>query len=180
MIHFRRTLSRTLRWGLLLAGVLFCAAAYAGGPAPAGQPITAAGQLQPGPDDRCPVCGMFPAKKPKSAAGMRLTDNRTYYFCSNSCLLRSHRRPDVYLGADGASIARMVVLDYFTGAPVDAERAWWVAGSDVVGPMGPALVAFAGRSDVDAFIRRHGGREVFQIKEIDDGLWQRLFPRAEK
>jgi nitrous oxide reductase accessory protein NosL len=117
---------------------------------------------------------MFPAKQPKSTAGMILADGRSYYFCSNSCLLRTYRHPSIYLGGEAPVVVRMLVLDYFSGASIDADSAWWVAGSDVIGPMGPALVALGSRSDAAAFVQRHGGREVFQIKTTDDVMWERL------
>lgn len=126
--------------------------------------------------DRCPLCGMFPAKRPKTAAGMSLVDGRTFYFCGNGCLLRAWRDPAAYLGATPASIQRMVTQDFFSGVPLDAQQAWWVAGSDVVGPMGPALVALADEAEVAQFKARHGGTIVFRLAQMDDALWQKLFP----
>ena len=134
------------------------------------------GRLQIGPQDRCPVCGMFPVKYPKSAAAMRLTDGRTFYFCSNGCLLRSWYRSADHLGMKQDKIAAIIVQDYFSGVPIDADKAWWVAGSDVVGPMGPALVTLVGPKDVKVFKKRHGGRTIFQIDQLNDQLWHELFP----
>ena len=120
---------------------------------------------------------MFPVKYPKSAAAMQLKDGRTFYFCSNGCLLRTWRRTHLHLGVAKQAIARMTVRDYFSGAPLDAQRAWWVAGSDVIGPMGPAIVALSSEKDVSAFKARHGGRHVFQLSAMDDGLWKALFSK---
>jgi len=146
------------------------------GPAAALQPLAGDGRLQISGQDRCPLCGMFPAKRPRSAAAMVLSDGRTFYFCSNGCLLRAWRTPSVYLGVSRASIRRMVALDYFSGAPLDAASAWWVAGSDVIGPMGPALVTLQAPSDVEQFKARHGAKTVFQFDQVDDALWSTLFP----
>jgi copper chaperone NosL len=134
------------------------------------------GRLLIGPQDRCPVCGMFPVKHPRSAAAIRLTDGRAFYFCSNGCLLRSWYRSVDHLGVRQDKIAAIIVQDYFSGAPLDAKKAWWVAGSDVVGPMGPALVTLAGPEEVKVFKKRHGGRVVFQIDQLDDQLWRKLYP----
>ena len=54
--------------------------------------------MQIGSHDRCPVCGMFPAKRPKNAAAMALADGRVFYFCGNGCLLRTWRNSGKYLG----------------------------------------------------------------------------------
>lgn len=154
--------------------------ASARSPLPAQKSLTGDGRMQIGDTDRCPVCGMFPAKRPKSAAAMVLADGRTFYFCGNGCLLRTwHAAPD-YLNASQASIRRMVVRDYFTGEPIDATKAWWVAGSDVIGPMGPALVALGTEASVTQFKARHGGKKVFQLAEMDNALWEMLFPPKKK
>jgi nitrous oxide reductase accessory protein NosL len=145
-------------------------------PVAAGMPLTADGKMQIGDQDRCPLCGMFPRKYPKTAAAMALADGRTFYFCGNGCMLRAWRDPATHLNAAPERIQRMVVRDFFSGDPLDAHKTWWVAGSDVVGPMGPALVALATEADLTQFKARHGGPIVFQLAQMDDALWQKLFP----
>lgn len=144
------------------------------GPRPAEQGLGPDGALRPGPGDHCPVCGMYPARLPRYAAALVLGDGRTFYFCSNRCLLQCWRSSRKHLGVPREAIAQMYVLDYFSGAVLDAHRAWWVAGSDVIGPMGPALAALTSRADADAFIKRHGGRLVFQLHQVDDALWKKI------
>jgi len=91
-------------------------------------------------------------------------------------LLRTYHRSRHYLGVGADDVQRMVVKDYFTGAPLNARDAWWVAGSDVVGPMGPALVALNGEQAVNSFQARHGGKLVFRLNQMDEALWQRVLP----
>jgi len=150
------------------------------GPVAARQSLSDDGRMQIDAKDRCPVCGMFPAKRPKSAAAMVMDDGRTFYFCGNGCLLRTWHHSKRYLSSDRTAIARMVVLDYFSGAPIDAHKAYWVAGSDVIGPMGPALVALQDKASVDQFKARHGGKTIFQLAEMNDALWAQLFPKKSK
>jgi copper chaperone NosL len=164
---------------------LLCVAAEAGSdakegrgdrkPRQAGLALTDQGLMQIGPKDRCPVCGMFPFKRPEHAAAMVLDDGRTFYFCANRCLLRAWREADRYLNVNADAIARMVVRDFFRGTPLEAQTALWVAGSDVIGPMGPALATLRTAEDVVRFQARHGGETVFQMKQIDDALWAVLF-----
>jgi copper chaperone NosL len=161
---------------LFLPGLPGADTAPAKGPSAALQPLQEDGRLQLSKGDRCPVCGMFPIKRPQSAAGMMLADGRTFYFCANGCLLRTWRHAQTHLGVPREQIGRMVVQDYFSGDPLDAEAAFWVAGSDVIGPMGPALVALKSSVDVDRFKARHGGRIFFQLDRMDDELWKSLFP----
>ncbi len=179
MARFRKT-AVILSIGVLIwaaAGWFVQAAADTEkGPRPAEQGLTAEGDLQLGPKDRCPVCGMFPARRPKSASALELDDGRTFYFCGNGCLLRGVHDSTAHLGVSAERIGRMRVRDYFTGAAIDARKAVWVAGSDVIGPMGPALVTLQNESDLDAFRQRHGAKRVFTLDQLDDALWQQLFP----
>ena len=158
---------------LLLAG---CGSAAAGqsSPRPALKSLSADGSLNIGESDRCPVCAMFPHRHPQTAAGLTLTNGDTFYFCSNGCLLRTWLRPVVYLGRPQSAIDRLTVRDYFSGAPVDGRTATWVAGSDVIGPMGPAIVALGDENQLTAFKNRHGGRAVFSLDQLDDTLWRRI------
>ena len=148
-----------------------------GGPAPALKPLSAEGQMTLSPDDRCPVCAMFPARRPQSAAAMTLKSGETFYFCGNGCLLRTWLRPTVHLGRPWNAIERLVVLDYFSGRPIDGRTATWVAGSDVVGPMGPAIVALGDPAELVTFKSRHGGKTVFAFDQLDDALWQKISGR---
>ena len=156
---------------LLLSG--FAAAADAG-PLPAKTPLPADGQMRISPSDRCPVCAMFPSRHPRAAAAMSLKSGQTFYFCSNGCLLRAWLRSLEYISRPRQAIDRMVVLDYFSGRSLDAQIATWVAGSNVIGPMGPALVALRDPDELTAFRKRHGGKTVFSFDQLDDTLWKQI------
>ena len=149
-----------------------------GGPAPASKSLTADGQMTLSESDRCPVCAMFPARRPETAAAMTLKSGETFYFCGNGCLLRTWLRPMIYIGKSQDQIDRIVVRDYFSGKPVDGRKATWVAGSDVVGPMGPAIVALGDADQLGTFTRRHGGKTVFAFDEVNDALWKQISKRA--
>lgn len=149
----------------------------AGGPAPAATSLTADGQMVLSESDRCPVCAMFPARRPETAAAMTLNSGETFYFCGNGCLLRTWLRPAAYLGRTLDQIDRIVVRDYFSGKPIDGRNATWVAGSDVIGPMGPAIIALGDVGQLETFKKRHGGKTVFSFKQVDDDLWKRISSR---
>ena len=148
-----------------------------GGPVPALKSLSADGQMTLSKSDRCPVCAMFPARCPQTAAALTLKSGETFYFCGNGCLLRTWLRPTVYLGKPQMEIDRLVVRDYFTGQPIDGRTATWVAGSDVVGPMGPAIIALGDAAQLDTFKNRHGGKTVFTFDQVDDALWKTISRR---
>jgi nitrous oxide reductase accessory protein NosL len=124
------------------------------------------------PDEhRCPVCAMDPSEHPKNAATIELTDGRVFHFCGTGCMLRTWLHPEVFLGVERDLLKKAVVQEYFEGRPLDAAAAVWVAGSDVVGPMGPALVPLASEEDAAVFRERHGGTHTFHTADLDDALW---------
>lgn len=175
--------SRTRQWiwAIIVTGILIlvpgAATAADGGPVPALKPLSADGQMTFSESDRCPVCAMFPARRPQTAAAITLKSGETFYFCGNGCLLRTWLRPVAYLGKAQAEIDRLVVRDYFSGQPIDGRSATWVAGSDVVGPMGPAIIALGDPGQVATFKSRHGGKTVFTLDQVNDDLWKQISRR---
>lgn len=142
------------------------------GPAAAKRGLGPEGEIRPSPEDRCPVCAMKPHTNPKFASGLELEDGRTFYTCGTGCFLRAHLHPEVYLGS--AKVKRAAVPDYFTGEAIEADAAYWVAGSDVKGPMGPAPVALSSEEDVETFRRRHGGPHRFRLEDLDDARFEEI------
>ena len=141
---------------------------------PARGTLGADGNLSPHPDDRCPVCAMKPHKNPKFASAIEHADGRVWYFCGTGCMIRSWLHPEIFLGVEPGTLKRSVVPGYFDGKPVDGAKARWVAGSDVVGPMGPALVPLATETEAAAFVKRHGGNHRFRLGELNDERWQEI------
>lgn len=140
-------------------------------------PLDEGGGLHVSPGDRCPVCAMEVREHAPFASAIQLLDGRTYYFCGTGCMIRAWLHPDVFLGVEREQVRRAVVTEYFGAAAVDASTAIFVAGSDVVGPMGPALVPLRDQADVATFRARHGGTTVFRLGELDDRRWQEITGR---
>jgi nitrous oxide reductase accessory protein NosL len=117
---------------------------------------------------------MMPAKHTKFASAIQLKSGETYYFCGTGCMIRTWMHPEVFLNVSTDKLDRCVVPEYFSGEHINGLSAFWVAGSDVVGPMGPALVPLKSGDDVDAFRKRHGGKVVFKMGELDDQRWEEI------
>ena len=125
-------------------------------------------------EDRCPVCAMPITKHQKFASAIELKDGTTYYFCGTGCMIKSWLHPEVFLGHPKTDLKRAIVPEYFNGENVDASSVIFVAGSDVVGPMGPALVPLKNMADVETFKERHGAKTTFTMAEMNDTLWKNI------
>ena len=138
------------------------------------KPIDDSGVMHISSQDRCPVCAMQVSKYQKFACAIELINGRTFYFCGSGCMIRTWMHPDIFLGATKTELKRSVVQDYFTGEQVSGESVFWVAGSDVIGPMGPALVPLKNEQGLEVFKKRHGSKAVFHLSEMTDEKWQQL------
>jgi copper chaperone NosL len=167
---------------VLLVGIfgfsIFHFAAFAddskSGPHPGLKPLAESGAMQISSSDRCPVSAMQVSKYKKFACAVQLMNGNTFYFCSTGCMIRSWMHPDIFLGAAKEELKRSVVQDYFTGDQVPGQSVLWVAGSDVIGPMGPTLVPIKNEHHLDVFKKRHGAKAVFRLSEMTDEKWQQL------
>lgn len=146
----------------------------AGGPVPGRESLDPSGKMHINAEDRCPVCAMRPIRYPRYAAAIELQGGRTYYFCSPGCMLNAWQHPDIFLGATPTQFKRPIVLEYLNGQALDARTVIWVSGSDVIGPMGPALVPLKDATHLDAFRRRHGAKTVFRLEELNHANWKTL------
>ena len=144
------------------------------GPQPGLKPLDESGAMQISDQDRCPVCAMQVSKHKKFACAVQLMNGSTFYFCGAGCMIRSWIHPEIFLGAAKEELKRSVVQDYFSGEQVTGRSVYWVAGSDVIGPMGPALVPLKGEQHLDVFKKRHGAKAVFRLSEMTDEKWQQV------
>ena len=160
--------------GILLLGPALWTAQAGSGAKPGLKPLDEHGRMQISDQDRCPVCAMKVDAQKKFSSAIQLTSGETFYFCGTGCMIRSWLHPEIFLNADKSQLKKSVVQDYFSGAQVDGLAVYWVAGSDVVGPMGPALVPILDEGQVDIFKHRHGGKAVFRLGEMTDEKWQQL------
>ncbi|MGC4122786.1 MAG: nitrous oxide reductase accessory protein NosL [Myxococcales bacterium] len=158
-MSIRRRVARTA----CLLAALWSSAALAAAPAPASLPPDAEGHFRIIDGDRCPVCRMFPARNPKLAAAIELSDGRAFYPCGPGCLLEALEHPETHLGVGRGELRRVLVQEYLGGKPVDAAGAFFVEGSDVSGPMGPAPIPLASEADAATFRATHGGKPPVQL-----------------
>jgi len=139
-------------------------AATAAGPSP----------VTPTAQDRCTVCGMFTAKYPEFLAQVVFADGSYLTFDGPKDLFKHLLDPETYGGRNPAAGDGIFVTEYYSLEPIDARAAFFVVGSDVLGPMGHELVPFATRDDAEEFKRDHRGSAVLPFAgvtlEVLEGL----------
>ena len=140
-----------------------------------GLPSALAAPPLPGTTDLCPVCGMLVAKYPNWLAIAVYRDGHAHFFDGAKDLFKylgdlakyapGHRRSD---------ITELWVTEFYGLTRIDARQAFYVVGSDVLGPMGHEFVALDGRSDAEDFLREHHGRRLLNFAQVNAELASRL------
>lgn len=138
-----------------------------------GQPLHAAKSIPL--DARCPVCGMYPARSPRWAAQVVFSDGASHFFDSPIDLFAFLQRTDrANARHTREDIAVSYVTDFETRQWIEAQRAFFVQGSAVLGPMRDAdLPAFSTRESARDFARSRGGT-VLAFEQVGPELIRSL------
>lgn len=152
---------------------LLAAACAAGGAGPArSAPVSLP---TPGPRDTCPVCGMFVAPYPYWIATVVWRDGKAVHFDGAKDLFKYLLQLPKYApGRPRSDIVSMGVTDYYGARRIDATGAWYVIGSDTLGPMGHELVPQDSEADAREFIADHKGRRALRMADVTLALLQGL------
>ena len=122
---------------------------------------------RPGTMDLCPVCGMIVSKYPNWTATVFWKDGHADHFDGAKDMFKflqalpkyapSHKRADIRF---------LAVTDFYNLEKIEAGKAFYVIGSDVMGPMGPELVPLATRADAEDFLKDHKGKLILGYREV--------------
>ena len=122
---------------------------------------------KPGPYDACPVCGMFPARYREWVATVQYKDKHADHFDGPKDLFKYLLDMKKYAhGHKREDIAAMGVTDYYATNMIDARKALYVIGSDVLGPMGHELVPHPDEYDAKEFLKDHKGKAILTFEQI--------------
>jgi len=127
--------------------------------------------VKPAARDKCSVCGMFVAKYPDFAAQIHFKNGSVAHFDGSKDLFKLYLEPGRYKQkVNLKDITALYVTDYYTLSLVDGMSAFYVADSDVYGPMGRELIPFAKAKDAREFNRDHKGKRVLSFKEVTPAI----------
>lgn len=131
-------------------------------------------KFSPHQDEKCPVCGMFAYKYPRWVAVFgELDDSDRLVFDGVKDAMKFYFNHEKY-GFKEFKFKKGYVTDYYTGNMIDLKDAFYVVGSDVLGPMGDELIPFLNESDARAFKLEHRGKDIFRFDEIDSCVMMRV------
>lgn len=135
----------------------------------AGIPAFAEEKAPPGPDkkEKCPVCGMFVAPYPAFVSAIRFRGGAYAYFDGPKDLFRFYIEPGRYGSKKKTEdIEAVFVKDYYKLESIDGRAAFYVAGSNVSGPMGHELIPFRTEKDARHFMKDHAGKSIYRFREV--------------
>jgi copper chaperone NosL len=129
----------------------------------------------PAPNAVCPVCGMFVAKFPEWVASVVYKDGHAHHFDGAKDMFKFLASPKQYVPAHRPEdVATVAVTDYYAVTRIDAHGAFYVIGSDVLGPMGHELVPLTTRAEAEEFLRDHQGKAILTFDQVTPALIERL------
>ena len=130
---------------------------------------------KPSPKDKCPVCGMFVAKHPDWIAQILFKDGSYAFFDGAKDMFKYYFDLKKYDPAKKPGDMKSIfVTEYYSLNPIDGLQAYYVAGSNVYGPMGKELIPFAKEEEAKEFMKDHQGRAVLRFKEVTPDLIRSL------
>ena len=136
--------------------------------------VQAAPEKEIGQEVRCGVCGMFVAKYGNWGTQVRLADSSVLYFDGVKDLLVFYHNPQKYSSFSTKEIGEAWVRDYYSQEWIDGFKAFYIIGSDVLGPMGKEFIPFADRAAAETFMTDHKGEKILVFQDISDDLVQSM------
>jgi len=114
---------------------------------------------------------MFVAKYPHWVATVLYRDGHAHHFDGAKDLFKYlYNLPKWAPGHKAEDIRSIGVTDYYSLERIDAREAFFVIGSDVLGPMGHELIPLQTRDAAEEFLNDHQGKAILRFDQVDAGL----------
>jgi len=148
------------------------------GQATGAAPASAVQVPRPSATATCPVCGMFVAKYPNWIATVVWRDGSAVHFDGAKDMFTYVLQLGKYApGREAKDVVTITVTEFYDLRPIDARQAYYVIGSDVLGPMGREFIPLATRADATEFLRDHDATGILRfaevsmrvVRDVDDG-----------
>lgn len=120
-------------------------------------------------NEKCPVCGMFVAKYEQWLAQIVVEDHKPLVFDGVKDMMAYYFNSEGYGGGSDLTAAEIWVRNYYTLDYIDGRKAFYVLGSEVLGPMGDELVPFSSLKEAENFKADHNGTAILLFDQIEAG-----------
>ena len=112
-------------------------------------------------------------KEPKWIAKIEVRNGKTVYFSSPKSMFEFYHRPGKWFDVGVKSerdFSKIIVTDYETLKPINAETAFFVFGSTETSPAGDDLVPLATKEAAEKFSKAYSGKRILKFDEVPDAL----------
>ncbi|MBU0942858.1 MAG: nitrous oxide reductase accessory protein NosL [Proteobacteria bacterium] len=131
----------------------------------------AAEPVKPEPRDRCPICGMFVAPYPHWLAQIEFSDGSREFFDGPKDMFHFYLSlPEDSSARSKTNINGIYVTEYYSTKMRQAEKLFFVTGSDVYGPMGKELIPIHTREAAETFKRDHKGQALLTFDQVTSDM----------
>jgi nitrous oxide reductase accessory protein NosL len=128
----------------------------------------------------CGKCGMYPARFPQWQSQIIFTDGMMTPFDGCKCMFNFMNSMDKFDKAHARNdIAVSWVKDFNSGKWLNAEDAFYIVGSQKMGPMGKELIPFSDQTAAMQFKGEHGGA-IMSYTEITPDVLKSLMGGMKK
>ncbi len=123
--------------------------------------------IQPSSKDKCPVCGMIVGKYPDFLAEIVFKDGAYAVFDGAKDMFKYYFNLKKYNPSKNVSdIDSIYVTNYYDLTLINGYAAYYVLGSDVLGPMGRELIPLEKESDAKELLKDHKGQRILKFSEV--------------
>jgi len=117
-------------------------------------------------DKKCPLCSMYPARYPKFNCQVVFKDGSYEAFDSAIGLLVYLQFPDK-TGKALKPVAGVYFKDYLKSGWLEADRAFFVTGSDIRGPMGVQFLPVDSQQAAEELKKQANGKDIIHFTMIN-------------
>ena len=112
-------------------------------------------------------------KAPRWVAKIKVRNGKTVFFSSPKSMFEFYHRPGKWFDVGVKSerdFSEIVVIDYETLKPINAETSFFVYGSRATSPSGDDLVPLATKEAAEKFSQAYSGKRILKFDEVPDAL----------
>ncbi|RLA83464.1 MAG: hypothetical protein DRG78_04280 [Epsilonproteobacteria bacterium] len=112
-------------------------------------------------------------ENPAWVAKIELNNGKKVFFSSPKSMFEFYFRPGKWFDVgvkNEKDFKDILVTDFKTLKPVKAKGAFYIYGSNVIGPAGDDLIAFDSYAAAEDFSKKHNGKRILGFRDVSDAL----------